>query len=315
MIDTVESIEGIIGGEQQLEGSLNVSKIVPILQEKTTTPTEEIQNIIPDENYDGLSKVVVNAIPEQYIIPSGTINITEDGTYDVKQYETAQVDVPSGVLQEKSIEITQEGTTIVLPDEGYDGISKLTIITEIEDTYTDLDYLYCPLSHYIPTNIPARNNIEVEIKFAPSNANNRSLFGTQDGGNYYHLTLYGGKYYWGLDNAEGNGGSIQAGINNPHIAIFNNDNSKVVADGNVIGDCTGTTSTKNLDLFRRLLSVGSYVYYIGRVYYIKVRDKSTNTLLLDLVPKQRDKDNKIGFYDNLTRNFYLGEGEGEFSYQ
>lgn len=38
-----------------------------ILQEKLITPTKQSQTVTPDDTYDGLSKVVVNAIPSQYI--------------------------------------------------------------------------------------------------------------------------------------------------------------------------------------------------------------------------------------------------------
>lgn len=36
------------------------------LQQKEVTPTNSIQNVVPDSGYDGLSKVVVNKIPSNY---------------------------------------------------------------------------------------------------------------------------------------------------------------------------------------------------------------------------------------------------------
>ena len=37
------------------------------LQEKEATPSEQIQSITPDEDYDALSKVTVDAIPSDYV--------------------------------------------------------------------------------------------------------------------------------------------------------------------------------------------------------------------------------------------------------
>ena len=66
------------------------------LQDKEVTPTKEIQNITSDENYDGLNQVTVNAIPDEYIVPSGSLDITENGVTDVTRYAEVNVNIASG---------------------------------------------------------------------------------------------------------------------------------------------------------------------------------------------------------------------------
>ena len=65
------------------------------LQNKTITPSEKIQSVTADSGYDALGKVTVNAIPSDYIQPSGEKEITANGTFDIKSYESVKVNVPS----------------------------------------------------------------------------------------------------------------------------------------------------------------------------------------------------------------------------
>lgn len=66
------------------------------LQEKSVTPTETAQEVTADDGYDGLLKVNVDAIPSEYIVPSGTKEITENGTYDVADKASVVVNVLAG---------------------------------------------------------------------------------------------------------------------------------------------------------------------------------------------------------------------------
>lgn len=74
------------------------------LQDKEVTPTKETQVINYDEEYDGLNQVTVKPIPSEYIIPN---------------------------LQNKSIEITENGTTNIVADEGYDGLNNVEVTTNV----------------------------------------------------------------------------------------------------------------------------------------------------------------------------------------
>lgn len=78
-------IDAQIISNNELRGELGktIEVIPPKTQEKSCTPTTESQVIEYDEGYTGLSKVNVGAIPSEYIIPSGTETITQNGTYDI----------------------------------------------------------------------------------------------------------------------------------------------------------------------------------------------------------------------------------------
>ena len=79
-------------------------------QEKTATPTTSSQEITPDSG-KYLSKVIVEAIPSDYLIPSGNKEITENGSnIDVSSFSTVSVNVPTGITPIGTLDITENGT-------------------------------------------------------------------------------------------------------------------------------------------------------------------------------------------------------------
>lgn len=105
------------------------------LQEKEVIPTKEKQEVIADNSYDGLSKVIVDKIPNEYIIPQGQIDIIKNGIYDVTDKVNANVNVPEKVLGTKTI--TTNGIYKASNDnlDGYSEVEVSTSGVDINDYY------------------------------------------------------------------------------------------------------------------------------------------------------------------------------------
>ena len=114
------------------EVTQGIPKYVPAnFQSKTVVPTTEQQIVRADIGYDGLEQVTV----EKINLSNKTI--TENGTYNAKNenidgYSSVEVNVQP-TLQEKSVTITENGTTEVLADHGYDGLAKVSVEANVKD--------------------------------------------------------------------------------------------------------------------------------------------------------------------------------------
>ena len=109
-----------------------------VLQDKTITPSQQSVVVTCDNGYTGLGTVTVMAIPSQYIIPTGTKNITTNGTnIDVKEFAAVDVSVAGGAtasLQPPQTITPSESIITVTPNSGYNGLSSVTIAA-ITPTY------------------------------------------------------------------------------------------------------------------------------------------------------------------------------------
>lgn len=153
-------IEITENGEKNIAGYATAKvNVEPNLQEKTVTPTKQSQTVNADSEYDGLSKVSVEAIQTQIktatgngtIEPdpgkflervyvevskgegaSGIYSIYDNGDYNVTEFATAHVDVQP-LLQEKVVAPSEQMQEIV-PGEGAYGLSEVNVLPIPVDT-------------------------------------------------------------------------------------------------------------------------------------------------------------------------------------
>ena len=158
MIEAQE-LTGYISQDKVLTGELSktIEVLKPITQEKEVIPTKETQIIEPDKDFTGLSRVTVQSIPNEYIVPSGEIEFTQNGTYDVTDKASAKVNIKEKILGTKTI--TSNGTYKAI-DDNLDGYSEVEVATSGVDIWN-----YFEKS---PTNVTVNNHdVKLWLKSVP----------------------------------------------------------------------------------------------------------------------------------------------------
>lgn len=131
----------IINNQKPLKLKFNVhfpNVVLANLQEKNVIPTKEAQEIIADEQYDGLSKVTVESIPNEYVVPSGTLEVVENGEYDVVEKARVNVQTPIPKLDTKIINANGIYNAI---DDNLDGYSSVNVEISGGDPELEASYL------------------------------------------------------------------------------------------------------------------------------------------------------------------------------
>lgn len=114
-----------------LSMDVGVKEIYPPIENLEVTPTKQEQ-VFNHENSYGYDKVIVEPIPDEYIIPDGTLEVGTNGDVDVTAFKTARVGVyVPPTLQEKEVTPTTSNQNIVA-DSGYDGLSSVNVIGDSE---------------------------------------------------------------------------------------------------------------------------------------------------------------------------------------
>lgn len=136
MIEAKETLIGNITSNQTISGVLNTAteKVYPELENISITPTKE-QQVFTHENSYGYDNVTIDPIPDEYIIPEGTLDINANGETDVTMFRMARIGVHTPpTLQDKEVNITENGTRNIAADEGYDGLGNVQVSVQVEST-------------------------------------------------------------------------------------------------------------------------------------------------------------------------------------
>ncbi len=229
-------------------------------------------------------------------------------------------------LQTKSITITENGTQSVIPDEGYDGLEKVDIITNVSGGsesrlptgYTEVEYIESTGAQYIDTGVLPDANTKLDIDFSYTNTtSNTQLFGSRKSWNqqgFYVGTKTNtvGSMFWiefGSSFIETN---LPTSDRNRHTISF----SKKFYYDNVLKGSFSDTVT--LDGYANIILFGSnegeknaVVPSAYKIYSCQIYENEEK--IRDFVPCIQEETETIGLYDIINDFFYVNVGTGKFN--
>lgn len=166
-------------------GTKSATKQLTTQAAKTITPSTSQQTAVASGRYT-TGAVTVAPIPSSYVQPSGTLDVTENGTHDVKNYESVNVNVASsgggsdgGSVETCTVTIQANYRTYVfltVYSNGYitvesvpvDAGNVVTVENVVKNSMMACIFVYYPnaryeLYSYQPVNI---NNVDIGINWA-----------------------------------------------------------------------------------------------------------------------------------------------------
>lgn len=318
------------------EGLPTQEKTVPI----TANGTHEI---LPDDGFT-LSKVTANVnvpIPEGYIKPTGTLEITENGSHNVAAYESVDVDVPipdgyivpSGTMninENGSYDVADKaGVVVAVPDreivlqdievtengtysaaDGFDGIGQVTVKvaasgsggTDLPAGYTRVDYIQFSGSQWIDTGIVGNQDTQVIANFTWESSTQRHLYGAASSDNKASMTAYmNGSWRFGDKTS-----SKSLNSKNPMLPYSMLVNKTTIACTNSVTSISGvanfeTVGTLLLGGCRDADGTVPGVGFLGKIFSFSLWQ--SDQLVQKLIPVVSD-DGQYYFFDLVSQTLF-----------
>lgn len=185
------------------------------------------------------------------VVPSSTITITENDTYDVTKYASAEVNVPVGVFPSGQLSVTENGT--------HDVTEYAKVDVNVPVGVFPRDTLNITANGAYDVTDIAKANVQVPVGVFPSGTKNITVNGTYDVTNFVTakvevsntIQIKRGSFVFRNENAP----TIKCGFKPDLVYITNNE----VSDPYVRGACVAFTAANNDYIMTAAgFKVGSY---------------------------------------------------------
>lgn len=299
-----------------------------VLQDKTVTPTKSEQKITADAGYTGLGEVTFEAIPSEYIVPSGGIHITQNGQHDVTEFSSVDVDVPipdGYIIPSGTLDVTENGT--------YDVTEKAEVVVNVSSgevdnrsLYQRVEYIQSTTACRIDTDIFADNETGMELIAKYPTLADRVAMGSRLDGNatrfYAPYPLSTNSFYYGFNTGVTKStGAVANTLYRSSINFLNNRVSTVKEEATNAMEfadaLTSTLSTQTAPIgifcYLRVTNGETTLQSSRDMIFYNARISQGREIIREYIPCYRKSDGEIGLYEKFTGEFLTNKGSGTFT--